>query len=114
MMIMSMLIIIIVISRVMTDDNKAVITIQDDNFHPTTIKVSPVWMWCIVGHVQLVDYDDNDLIQTTKNYGDDLNEGHLISAQGRSLIVMSLMIMIMSMLIIIIIIIVVISMKVIW
>ena len=42
------------------------------------------------------------LIQTTENDIDDLNEGHLISAQGKSLIVVSLMIMIMSMLIIII------------
>ena len=48
-MIMSMLIIIIVISKVMTDDNKAVITIQEDNFHPTTINVSLYesdLLWC--------------------------------------------------------------------
>ena len=60
MMIMSMLIIIIVISREMTDDNKAVITIQDDSFHLTTR--SPLYE-CdayIAGLVQLVEYDDND------------------------------------------------------
>ena len=56
------------------------------------------------------EFDDYDHVNADHHHHHDLNEGHLISAPCRSLVVVSLMIMIMSMLIIIII---MISMKVI-